>query len=210
MDITKTDYFNSPYLGVFCKANDNIAITPKKIPEHFEELLKEKLGVEVVKTTMAATGLIGVLSSFNNKRIIVSDLLYKEEISTLEDYFSDVIILEGKFNAVGNLITMNDKGAICSPMVEEHVKDAVGIKIAGTDLVGSVVFTTNKNFIAHIEATKEEVTKIEKALKVKGGIGTINFGDPYISSGMIGNKKALIVGNKTSGPELSRLDDIFL
>ncbi len=209
MKIIKADYYNSPYLGVFCKANDEIALVPNKMPEHLENIIRKELEVEVIKTSMATTGLIGIFSAFNNKRIIVPDVLYKEEVKTLEDYFSDVIVLEEKFSAIGNLVTMNDHGIACSPLIKNSLKEATGLKIAGTDLVGSVVFTSNAGFVAHIETKKEEMKELEKILKVKGGIGTINFGDPYISSGVIGNKKGLIVGNKTSGPELARLDEIF-
>ncbi len=207
--ITRALYNNSPHLSVFCLVNDNYAFVPKSVPPSFEKKLKHALDVEIIKTTMAQSNLLGILAVINNKKAITTSILEKKEIQKLKEYFSEVIILNQKYTAVGNLIAMNDKGIAVSPVLAEEMKQQ-GIKIAGTDLIGSAIYVNNIAFIAHRDAEDNEIKKLEKIFKVPGGIGTVNMGDPFVKSAIIGNKKGLIVSSQTSGPELNRIDDIFV
>lgn len=208
--IIKSDFVGSPHIGIFCIANDSICLAPYNCPQSFEEKIKEHLQVDVVKIGMAKTGLLGIFSAMNNKMIVTSDILEKEEIKTLKDYLPEVLVLDIKFTAIGNLVAMNDKAIVASPFLKKKLKDSISLKVADSDLIGSSLFVNNKGFLAHRETTDDEVERLEKALKVKGGIGSVNLGDPYIKSGIVGNKYGLIVGSKTSGPELNRIDDIFI
>ncbi len=201
---------SSPYLGIFCSVNEEYALIPTNSPTEFKEVIKKELDVDPVETTMAGTNLIGVFSAMNSEKIIVPDILEKEEMNVLKEIFSEVIVLEEKFTALGNMITMNDHGIVCSEPLKEILKEAEITKVAGSDFVGSCVFSTNTGFMTHPDALEKEIKVIEKALKVKGGIGTVNFGDPYVKTGMIGNSKGILVGKRTSGPELKRIDEIFI
>jgi len=207
--IIRADYNNSPHLGVFCLVNDNHAFVPNSIPKTLEQKIKQKLEVDIVKTTMAQSNLLGILAAMNNKKIITSSILEKQEINLLKEYFSEVIVLQQKHTALGNLIAMNDNGIITAPLLSEDLKEQ-GMKIAGTDLIGSATYVNNKAFVTHRDADEKEVQQLKKIFKVPGGIGTVNFGDPFVKSAIIGNKKGLIVSTQTSGPELNRIDDIFI
>ena len=207
--ITRASYNNSPHLAVFCLVNDNHAFVPKSVPTSLEKKIKQALDVEIVKMTMAQSNLLGILAVINNRKVITTSLLEQKELNKLKDYFSEVIILNQKYTAVGNLIAMNDKGLVASPVLSEELKQE-GMKVAGSDLVGSTVYVNNKGFIAHRDAEEKEVKKLEEIFKVPGGIGTVNMGDPFVKSAIIGNKKGLIVSSQTSGPELNRIDDIFI
>ena len=66
--IIRADYNNSPHLGVFCIVNDNYAFVPKSIPKTLEKKIKQKLEVDIIKTTMAQSNLLGILSVINNKK----------------------------------------------------------------------------------------------------------------------------------------------
>lgn len=203
----------SPHIGIFCVMNDNLAFVPKGCPKTFEKFLKENLDVDVVKGSVARTNLFGIFCVLNNKKIIVPDILEKEELKIFRDNFSEVLILEEKYTALGNLIAMNDNGIVCSgdfKNLKSVLNNAVSIKIAGSDFVGSSLFVTNSGFLAHPDSTENELKKIEKVLKVEGDVGTVNFGDPFVKTGIIGNKKGILVGSLTSGPELNRIDEIFI
>jgi len=111
------------------------------------------------------------------------------------------------------LIALNDKGTICAKFIEKEMKKHIKVKsttVADNDVVGSVVCANNDGFIAHRDATDQELKIIEKVLKVKGDIGTVNFGDPYIKCGLVLNSNGVLVGELTSGPELNRIDDVFI
>jgi translation initiation factor 6 len=123
----------------------------------------------------------------------------------------EVIILKEKYSALGNLITINDHGAICSTYIKS-AEEIMGkrMKIADTNLIGSAVYANNSGFLTHRDANANELKEIETALKVSGDVGTMNFGDPLVKSGIIGNKKGLIVSKFTSGPEMQRIDEVFM
>jgi translation initiation factor 6 len=208
--ISKTSFQSSPHIGIFCTVNDEVAVTPLSAPRKFEEALKETLDVDIVKTTLSNTSLIGIFSVANNKKIIVPDILEKGELKILKEHFPEVLVLEEKYTAVGNLVAMNDKGIACSKYLRNALSDALSIRIADSDLVGSTLFVSNAGFLCHRDASAKELKEIEHIFKVKGDATTINLGDPFIKSGLLGNKNGILAGALTSGPELNRIDDVFM
>ncbi|MEM0372717.1 MAG: translation initiation factor IF-6 [archaeon] len=208
--ITKADFRGSPHIGVFCAANDDVCFVPMSCPPKLEQAIKDFLKTDIVKTSIAMTSLIGVFSALNNKMMIVPDILEKEEKKTLRDNVGELVVLDVKYTAVGNLVAMNDYGIACSEFMKDEIKGAFSLKVADSDLVGSSLFVNNKGFLAHRECSGEELSEIKKIFKVNGDVGTVNFGDPYVRSGLVGNKHGMIAGAFTSGPELNRIDDIFI
>ena len=94
--ITRAEYLGSPHVGIFCLANDNLCFAPLSCPEELEAAISEHLKVDVIKTTMAGTGLLGIFSSMNSKLLITTEILEKEEVKTLEDYI-EVMVLENRY-----------------------------------------------------------------------------------------------------------------
>lgn len=206
--IYKTNFQNSPHLGVYCIANDNHALVPLTTTKGFEAIVREVLQVDVVRVSMANTFLLGIFSAACNSKIIVPSILEKHELKKLRDIFPEVIILEDKYTAVGNLVSLNDNGVAASSWLAQSL-GTEPTRIAGSDFMGSAVFATNKAFLCHRDASKEELKKLEKTFKVKGDNGTINLGDPFVKTGLVGNKHGVLVGSKTTPPETLRLDEVF-
>jgi translation initiation factor 6 len=139
------------------------------------------------------------------------------------DYFKkttklNVGILDTKHNALGNLIAANDKGGVVSPKIpSEAVKiiiDTLGIeviqkKVAGYHQAGVMVSANNVGGIIHPETDEDDIRAISDVLKVKLEPATINGGIPYISSGILANNNAVVVGNLTNGPEIMMLTRAF-
>ncbi|MCK5594541.1 MAG: translation initiation factor IF-6, partial [Candidatus Aenigmarchaeota archaeon] len=117
--------------------------------------------------------------------------------------------------ALGNLIIANDKAAVISTLLEEHkdeISEALKVPVIVSDLmdlsiVGSICISTNKGFLMNMHAEKEDFELVEKNIKVDGDIGTVNFGGPFVRTGLIANSKGYIVGNQTTGPEVARIDE---
>jgi len=209
--IIKTEFNGSPHIGVFCLLNDHIALVPYSAPARFEHLLKSELGVEVVRTALAGTPLLGIFACMNNSKIIIPDVIEKEEIKVLKDHVSEIIILKERYTALGNLISLNDHGAVCSRYIKSIDEiPAKRIRVADSDLIGSAIYSNNHGFLAHRDASQKELEEIHAVLRVKGDIGTLNFGDPLVKSGIMGNKKGILVGKFTSGPEMQRVDEVFM
>jgi translation initiation factor 6 len=78
------------------------------VPAKLEQQIRETLGVDVVKTSIAMTSLIGIFSALNNKTMIVPDILEKSEKKTLSDSVGELVVLDVKYTAIGNLVAMND------------------------------------------------------------------------------------------------------
>jgi translation initiation factor 6 len=207
--ITKAEYLGSPHVGIFCLANDNLCFAPLSCPLELEAAISEHLQVDVIKVSMAGTGLLGIFSSMNNKLLITTEILEKKEVKALEDYI-EVMVLQNRYTAIGNLVTMNDKGIACTKALEKHIEGSTSLNISDSDLVGSAVFANNRGFLVHRDAYIEDIFKLEDIFKVKGDVGTVNMGNPFVKSGIFGNKNGMIAGSLTSGPELNRIEDIFL
>jgi len=71
--------------------------------------------------------------------------------------------------------------------------------------VGSAGIVTNKGCLLHRDASGDEIKIVEQILKVNVGIGTANFGSPFVGSCMIANSHGAVVGESTTGAEITRL-----
>lgn len=218
MEIYRYTFYKSPNIGIFVRANDSVMLTPHGFAETKSDKLAEYLQVRPVPTSIAGTRLIGPMSVMNNNGILLPSLAEDEEVTWLKQNTGlNVERLASKFTAVGNMIAANDNGALVSPLlkeVERQVQDVLGVPahsigISGFVQTGAVVVATNAGAAVHPKATEDEVKAVSEALQVPAEPLTINGGVPFLSSGIVGNTKAVVVGSLTSGPELIMLSRIF-
>ena len=203
--IALADYNRSPHVGIFCAANDDYAIIPPGAQKSFETIVRDTLGVDIIRTSLLGSSLVSVFCALNSKKIIVP--ASAEEKAILAEHF-DVIEISEKYTAVGNLVSMNDKGIVASSCLE-GLADAEKVTVADSDLVGSCICASNSGFLAHRDANQTELKIISGALGVRGDVGTVNFGDPFVKSGLVANKRGVVAGFSTSGPELGRIHEVF-
>ncbi len=206
------DLYRSPNIGIFLKANDNFCLVPRGLALTKCEKISELLRAETIQISIAGSRLIGPLAVFNDKGIIVSRLAEDEEIDTLKRLTHlDVVRLNSRFTSVGNLIAANDRGAIVSDVIgEESVRTieqtlavpVTQLRIASHVQLGSMVSTTNLGAIVHPAGNEAELEAIRRTLKVEPEAATVNGGVPFVSSGFVGNSKAVLLGNLTRGGEL--------
>ncbi|MDE1728965.1 MAG: translation initiation factor 6, partial [Thaumarchaeota archaeon] len=120
--------------------------------------------------------------------------------------------------AIGNLICVNDKGGIMSPLIpSEYVKqveDVLGIevirkKVAGYQQTGAMAKANSHGGIIHPATEEEDVKIMSQVLGVDLEPATINGGSPFVSSGILANNKSMVVGSLTNGPELMMLTKAF-
>ena len=183
------------------------------------ENLAHYLQTEYIVTPVANTRLLGVLMVLNNHGILLPRTSSPEEIANLRKHTDlNVKILDTKYNALGNLICVNDKGGIVSPIIEkEHIKEIEDVldievmqkKVAGYYQVGAVMQANNLGGVIHPEADEEDIKKFSNILGINIEPSTINGGTPFVSSGMLVNNNAIVVGNLTNGPEIMMLTRAF-
>ena len=206
----------SPNLGVYISVNDEVAIVPFNLSTEVEDIVKETLEVDTIKTSIAGCNLNGALAVGNSNGFVVSPYINEKELQTLEDAGLNVSLMPGKYTAVGNIIAANDHGAIAGPeigeeaikVIEDTLKVPVEISsIADSNIVGSSSLITNKGFLAHRDASYEELEFVEEVFKVEGNIGTVCKGMPLVGACGIANSQGAIVGESTTGPEMARLEE---
>ena len=206
----------NPFIGIFSFTNNNITIVREDIGEH-AETIKEALGTELILSTVAGTDLAGIYIAGNNSGIILPYVIEDEELQLIDDMGINNCILNTKETAVGNLILSNDKGAIISPILTNEkklIEDTLGVEttiasIGNHKYVGSVARTNNMGCLVHKEAKEDDISLIKDLLKVDVRMSTLNRGVSYIGACIIVNDKGAVVGETTTGIELSYIEDIM-
>ena len=220
MDIIKYDVYRQPNIGVYINVNDTIGLVPMGFAETKAKKLEEYLNIEIFYTAIANTRLIGTLSVMNNKGILLPSTAYQDEYDYLKNETDlEVGVLDTKFNALGNVICANDKGAVVSPWLSKEdcqtISDVLGVetvqkRIAGFNQIGSVMVANDSGAAIHPEANEEDMKMFANVLGVKIEQSSINNGIPYVSSGILANNHSLVVGSLTTGPEIMMLTRAFL
>jgi len=199
------DYYGDVNIGFYGRATDRLFISS------FEEDFSEIFKVPSIKITVGGTEFVGLFSAMNSNGIILPFIVRDEELREIKRLGLDVLVLKEKFTAIGNLIVANDKGAIVSDLLsEKSIKpiedvlkvEVVRVTLVNSKIVGSVCFATNKGAILHREASEDDKKLVKDVLKVEVEKGSVNYGSPYVSSGVIANSYGALIGSRTSGYEL--------
>ncbi|MCE7749154.1 MAG: translation initiation factor IF-6 [Candidatus Heimdallarchaeota archaeon] len=222
MDIAKTTILGNSGLGVFALSTEDFSIVPYSVKESSLKVISDTLSVKVIQTTIANSVLVGTMIVGNSKVIFVPQNIKEKEYKILEESLSDqtkLVELNSKYTALGNLIVMNDKGAIVSDMLEKNaqkqIQDELNIEITvgnllGSPLVGSIAMSTNRGALVHPLLSEEEIKEIASILRVKADVCTINRGIPYPRVGIIANSKGAVIGTDSTGPESMRIFEVLL
>jgi translation initiation factor 6 len=218
VELYRYTFYKSPNIGIFVRANDSVMLVPQGFAETKSDKLADYLQVRTVQTSIANTRLIGPMSVMNNNGILLPWLAEDEEVSWLKQSTGlNVERLQSRFTAVGNLIATNDNGVLVSPLLKDvhgQISDVLGVpahsmSVGGYVQIGAMVVATNAGAGIHPRATEDEVKAVSEALQVPAEPLTVNGGVPFLTSGIVANTKAVVVGSLTSGPELIMLSRIF-
>lgn len=214
--LKRVDIVGNPNIGVFILANDDIAIVPYNLLDDKVDIIKEALEVDVIKSSIAGSNLIGSLAVANNNGIVVSPHVLDKEIKQLEDTGLEVSKISGNYTAVGNIVACNDKGAIVSPFLTEDAinvlentldVDVESTSMVGSDIIGSLITVTNKGFLMSRNATEEEVKFATEVFGVEGDLGTVGRGISLVGACTLANSKGAIVAKESTGPEMARVEE---
>jgi translation initiation factor 6 len=208
-------YNGNPYVGVYCAANEFIALVPRDSSPGLGRDIAEALGVKVETMSVSGTNLIGSLVSMNSFGAVMSNMAGDAEVEFLSR-FLPVYRIEDRINASGNNILANDFGAIGNPELSKdtvrRIEDTLQVpvllmQVAEHKTVGSACVATNKGVLCHPSTTSEQMEAIRNLLKVPAAIGTLNYGAPLVGACMLANSKGAVVGNKSTPIELGRVED---
>ncbi|MEK6856630.1 MAG: translation initiation factor IF-6 [Nanoarchaeota archaeon] len=214
MHVLKTKFHNNPNIGLYGFATDSYCLLPKNLSKRLVEEIEEVLDVPVYQITIYNTNLIGIFCAGNEDYLFVPDMISEYELKELEKIKEvEIIQLHTRFTALGNNIAIKDKNCLVNPKIEPEIKEKLEklgfkvslLEIAENPTIGSCTVLNHKGCLLHRDATN--ATKISSFLDLPTNIGTVNFGSPYVRSGLIVNCNGYIVGAETTGPETQRIDE---
>lgn len=214
--LKRIDIIGNPNVGVFILTTEDVAIVPFNLLDDKVDIIKEALEVDVVRSSIAGSNLIGSLAVANSNGIVVSPHALDREIKQFEDLGLNVAKIPGKYTAVGNIVACNDNGAIVSPFLDEDAinvlsstldVDVQSTSMVGSDIIGSLINTTNKGFLMGKNATETEVDFARDVFGVEGDVGTVGHGISLVGACSIANSKGAIVAKDSTGPEMARVEE---
>lgn len=207
----------SAYVGVFVSVLGDTALVRSDIDEGTRTQITEELDVSAIQTMIGGGTTVGSLVAGNRSGAVVSRQITSYELQQLEEHLDRPIErLPGRLNAAGNLILANDNGAIAHPELGEDaidvVRDVLDVpvtraSIGGIKTVGMAAVCTDVGALCHPQATEAELELLDEELGVHADIGTINHGSPLVGSGLLATTEGYVVGERTTGPELGRIED---
>jgi len=220
MDIIKYDFYSGPNIGIYSRVNDENVFLPSGFADTKSEKLSEYLEVSPLEISIANSRALGILMVVNNHGILLPSTCSEGEFEYIKKNTDlNVEILDVKNNALGNMMSVNDKGGIVSPLIPkedlQNIKDVLDIevmqfKIAGFQQVGAVMTASENGIVVHPETDDEDMKTISNLLGGDIEAATINGGIPFVSSGILANNNAVVVGTLTNGPEIMMLTRAFL
>ncbi|MFW3146467.1 MAG: translation initiation factor IF-6 [Thermoplasmatota archaeon] len=224
MAIRTCNLNGNPFIGVFCRLMGNIVICPIETGDEIIELIREVLGAEVHRTSAGSTNLHGSLVAANSKGLIAPFFYSEEELAKPPVDGRDGNFLEGvrivisddPLTAWGNNVLLSETKALINPDIPKGsikvLEDTFDVEvvrgaISGIKTVGSIAVLNSKGMVVHPKASPDDMQLLEEVFGVKPYISTANFGSPHLGASMIANDRGALVGSKSSGVELNRIEN---
>ena len=204
-------------LGVFASCTDNFVFVPYDTAEESIGELEESLGAEACRTSVSGSSIVGSLMRGNNNGMMVAGFVLEKELRAIRKHIKAARLTQ-ELNAAGNLILANDTAALVHPDISEKsikiIQKTLGVEVkrgtlGGLKTVGMAGVATNTGVLVHPKSSPAEISLIEELFKLPVDIGTVNFGSPLVGSGLLANNKGYVVGEETTSPEISRIEDIL-
>lgn len=215
MPVDRISISGSPYLGVYLRVGETVALLPPSAPAAVEKVVVRLFGTPTVRTTADETEILGTLIALNSFGAVACDGLRAHEQARIERHLP-VVTVRARHNAMGNNILANDEGAIVNPELSDEAIHAIHRvlqvpvargTIAGLGTVGMAGIATNRGVVVHPRATPEEATRIAEQLRVPVYRSTANFGIPVVGACLVATSKAMLVGSPTTPVELVHLEE---
>jgi translation initiation factor 6 len=213
--VGRTLFGGSPYLGVYLRAGESVAVVPASMPGGLTRELTRLLGVKVVRTNLNDSEVVGALLAQNSMGFLVGEELADEERAALEA-IGPVTVIKTRQNAMGNDVLANDFGALVHPEFSDAAVHAIGRALgvparhgtlAGLGTVGMAGIATNKGAVVHPRTTEGEARTLAELLRVPVHRSTANFGVPIVGACLVANSHGMLVGRPTTPVEIVHLQE---
>jgi len=218
--LTRQDLFNNSHVGVFLAVGETIHFHPPGLTDKEVKLLEETLDCPGVELTLGGGRVLGSNMVCNGQGMLVSDIATPRERDILKEAADRVgatlNFWEGRHNAVGNNLLVNDRVALVNPRIApsglRQIEESLGVEVhreplAAVETVGMAGVVTPKGMLVHAKVTPEELDSLKERFGVEPQRATVNFGLPLVGAGLAANSKGAVCGKLTTGIELGRIED---
>ncbi len=213
VNIQRTNFDGDPNLGLHTEPTEDLCIVDPGLSKKCYRRIRDVLGVEVLKTTVAGSSMPGIFCAANSNGVALPKNTEEEEKEFFDNHGIEWKILEAKHTALGNLIMVNDSACVVSQRLMDSKKDlenlfgvpVVSGSIAGRDLLGSSSVVTNRGLLTHRDTTESEMEYLEEIFDLECGIGTVGFGVPFVGACIVANTEGILISEDTTGPEMGRI-----
>ena len=124
MGLKASDLLGTSQVGVHLAMIGRVLFAPLQLSKKDVAALEDCLGLEVAQMSVGGSALVGSLVAGNSNGIAVADIATEEEIDHLTS-FGDVVVMESGVNAAGNLLIINENGAVASPVLPQEGLDVL-------------------------------------------------------------------------------------
>lgn len=218
MTVIKLEILGSVNIGNYALATNAILIITGEATDEKISRIAEALGIKAVKVAIRDCRITAPFFIGNKNGLLVSKFIDHETLQDIRRNLRgrgiEVEVINLRYNAIGNLLLVNDQGAVASPLlpskvlteVSEILDVEVGVEtIGGASYIGSLGVINNHGGLVSPYARDKEIKHIEETLRVKIMRGTVNAGVGFIHSGLIANDRGAAIGEDTDGSELMRI-----
>ena len=214
MGVGLIDYNGNPNIGLYAFATDDYCLVPETAPEKFVNQIIKNLEVEVIRLNIAGTPLLGALLISAGKKLFVPKIVLDREINKLKQLGIKHKIIDSELTALGNNIFVGKKTMLLNPDYDKETRKILEketglktelLKINDLKTPGSLMKGNDYGVV--MSSLLEQKSRL---LRRKLGFEnfettTVNFGNPFISLGIIVNNKGLLLGKTTTGYEAMQI-----
>jgi translation initiation factor 6 len=205
------DFEGNPNIGLFMFVNDSFALLGKTVPKEKKEEIEKILQVPVYQISVLQTDLVGVFLSGNNSMIISPELPeyeQKELESICLKHNVTFISISHNLNTFGNSLCVGEKHILCSKEYGKQFKKELEEKTSllvvpvvkeAYNSIGGLSVHANKKYFLSQELEEKDVKDIVAEV---GGVGTINGGSEFVSSGVVANSNGILIGSMSTTIEI--------
>jgi len=216
LSISRLSLYGNSNVGAFSFATDRYALLPPDVPEKVAEEVASTLNVPVVRATISGSVLLGVFIVGNSRGVLLPSSATDEEIGLIEKGTgASAAVYEGKRNALGNMVLVNDSAAMVGSdadttlrrLISDHLKvEVFEGTIASLRMPGACAVATSRGVVCHPLTSESELSRLGEVFNIPVDVSTINRGFPYPRIGMTANSHGVVVGEATTGPEMARIE----
>lgn len=222
MKTLKLDLESNPNIGSMIFVNNKFGLISERYLKKYKTKLEETFNVPFYSLNIAGTELIGVFLSGNDSLVVVPSIIFKEELQELEKICQkhDVIlmVIDEKVTAIGNLIAMNNNCMLTSQEFSEKTikelektakKHNMSNFLIDDILSGSLIVLNDEKGLISPMVSDENKREIEDKIKIELLKITTNFGNNFITAGILMNNYGFAIGSISSPIEIYEIDNFL-